>query len=116
MITLVLLEQFTEQLLDPLFRNTEGSSAHRSCRVEFSVGLAMLFLRRVQKSFAFHAVQKGIEGSSTDLVSVPSQLFDHAEPENRLFGGVVKNMEADQPRIEGLVYGGVRSVLVLHAV
>jgi len=95
MIALVLLEQFTEQLLNPLFRNPERSSAHRSCRVEFSAGLAMLFLRRAQEPFTFHPVEQGIQSSRAEFVSVPCQLFNHPESKNRVFTGVVEDMEAN---------------------
>jgi hypothetical protein len=41
-------------------------------------------------------VQKRVERSGTDPVTVPCQLFGHAESKDRFFDGVVQHVKPDQ--------------------
>jgi hypothetical protein len=41
-------------------------------------------------------VQKRIEGSEADPITVPRQFFGHFESKDRSFDGVMKNVETDQ--------------------
>jgi len=47
-------------------------------------------------AFLFHAVEGGVEGSGADAVAVAAELLDHAEAEERAFGGVVEHVEPDE--------------------
>jgi hypothetical protein len=48
-------------------------------------------------------VKQRIESARAKLVPVPCKFLDKPEAENRPFGGMVKDMKADQPSVEVLV-------------
>jgi hypothetical protein len=52
-------------------------------------------------------VQKGIEGSQTDPITVPRQFFGRFESKDRSFDGVIKDVETDQARVKIAVFKAV---------
>jgi hypothetical protein len=57
-------------------------------------------------------MQDGVHGPGAELIAMPGELFDHAEPEDWLFGGMVKDVEPDKAGIEIAVKDLVQSVIV----
>ena len=64
-------------------------------------------LSRAQISLFFQTVQKRIKRPETDLIAVPRQFLSHLESKDRPFHGVMKNVEADQARVEVTVLKAV---------
>jgi hypothetical protein len=48
-------------------------------------------------------MEDGVHRAGAELVTMPRQFLDHAEPEDGLLGGMMKDMEPDQPGIEILI-------------
>ena len=44
-----------------------------------------------------------IEASGTDAISVTPKLLDHAEPEDRTFGGMMQHVQTNQTRVQRAV-------------
>jgi hypothetical protein len=57
---------------------------------------AVPFLDGAEIAFTFQSVQQGIQGSSTQPVTMASQLLDNPQPEDRLFRRMVKDVQSDQ--------------------
>lgn len=56
-------------------------------------------------------MKQRIKSPRTELVTVPSELLDEPETENRRFGGVMKNVETDQARVQVLISSVIRPAL-----
>jgi hypothetical protein len=53
-------------------------------------------------------MQQRVERAGTQLVTVATQFLYEPQPVNRLFRGVVKDMQPDEARVELLVFGRSR--------
>src|ERR1035437_6921424 len=59
---------------------------------------------RADQTFSFHLVQRGIQGTRTDLVAMASQLRRHPRPVDLTMGSVMEDMQPDRPS-EKLLHG-----------
>ena len=58
-----------------------------------------------QIALLLQAVKQRIQTPGTDAVAVPRQFLDHAQPEDRLFDGVMQDVQADQAGVQIAVGG-----------
>src|SRR5690349_8808891 len=68
--------------------------------VDLAQGLAVAPVGRAKIALPFQAVQDWVERSGADAISVPRQLLEHAESEDRFFDGMVQNVQPDQSRVK----------------
>lgn len=53
-----------------------------------------------QIALPFHAVQDGIERARAQAIAVATKLVDHRLAEDRTFGGMMEDVEPDEPGIQ----------------
>ena len=93
-------DEFSKQFAYLVLGGLQGFPAEWRGAVHLPQGLAISLCGGSQVSFLLQPMKKRIEASWTDPVPMPGKLFDHAQSEDWLFGGVVQNMQAYQARVQ----------------
>src|SRR3954454_20120315 len=97
---LAMLEHLAKQLLDALACRAECLAAGGRGAVDATAAAVALPPLRAQVPLALHAMEDRIERSGAEPVAVARQLVDHRLAEDRPFGSVVQQVEADQTGVE----------------
>jgi len=100
---MLILKQFREELPYFLLRRCQSLLSSARCPVRAATPASIALLLRAQQAARFQPMQHGINGARAELVAVPSQLFDHAQPKDRFFAGMVQNVQPDESGVEVLV-------------
>jgi hypothetical protein len=100
-----MLKHFSEQFPNAGFRYAQSAASGGRRRVEPANGAAVPIGARTKQPFPFHSVQQRIECSGAQTVTMAAKFFDHGQPEEFLLAGVMKDVQADEPRIKVLVVG-----------
>lgn len=94
------LKKFAKQFPDLLFRGLQCPLTCWSRPIHAAnFSSKVVFLGTEQPVF-FESVKNRVQRPRAELISMPCQLFDHAQAEDSLFCCVVKNMKADKARIQ----------------
>jgi hypothetical protein len=104
------LKKFAEQFPDLLFRGLQCPLTGWSRPIHAANFPGKVVLLGTEQTILFESVENRVQRPRAELISVPSQLFDHAQAEDSLFCRVVKDMETDEagiqlPRIEEFLFG-----------
>lgn len=103
-----LLEEFVEEFADFIFGLGEGFASGGGCPVG-ALGASCAFEGGgFEEAVFLHGVEHGVDGSGADFVAVALEFLHDAEAEDGFFGGVVKDMQADEPGVEPLNFDGGR--------
>ena len=94
------LEKFAKQFSDLLFRGGQSPLADCGRSIHAANFPSKALLIGAEQPLFFQSVEYWVQCSWAELVTVPRQLFDHAQTEDSLLCCVVKNVEADEARIE----------------
>jgi hypothetical protein len=97
MVTLlVFLEELSEELSNLVFRGIERLPALRRRAIHPAESLTDLLVGPSQVPTFLETVEDRVQRTRAELVTVPPELFDDSQAEDRFMDRVVKNMEADQ--------------------
>jgi len=96
-------KHFPKEFMHAPSRRSQRLSAQRSYPVHAPRGFPVALQVRTQIGLVLQAVQDGIKRSRAQLVPMPSQFLGDPNSVKRLFRGVVKNVQANQPRVETLI-------------
>src|SRR5690554_2100891 len=93
---LLILEQFAEQLANLRLRCGEHASAGRGGSVHPANAASISMRAGLEIALRLERVKDWIQRASADTISVPGQLFDHAETEDLPLHGVVEDVKPNQ--------------------
>jgi hypothetical protein len=91
-----ILNQFVKKLAEFSFGCSKRFPSFFGGRILAPGALSLSFHFDGEIAFLLEAMQKGIDGTRTHLIAVPSQLFNHPEADQRLLGCVVENVQPDK--------------------
>jgi hypothetical protein len=93
--------QFQEQLANLILCRCQCLTATWSRKVDFASRFALASFRRSNVALSFQAVKNRVKRARTDPVPVAGEFLNHAEAEDgRLVDGVMKDVQADEARVE----------------
>ena len=90
-------EHFSKQLPHSFPGHAERLSAERCYCVNPLCNFTVALLVGAQITLALQTVENRIKCAGAELVAVPPQFLSDPNSVKRLLGGVVKNMQTDQP-------------------
>jgi hypothetical protein len=85
----------------------QSFSSERSGAVDLPQRFPVSLLPGSQVSFLFETMQQGVESSRADTVSMPAELFHHAQTKDGFFHRVMEHVQANQTRVQVAVSGEV---------
>jgi len=91
-----LFEQLAQEYSYLLFRPIERPSSRSSCPVNSASSSPQADLPGAQEALSFEPMKHWVECPGAQLVPMPLQFFDHAQPEDGLLARMVQNVNADQ--------------------
>jgi hypothetical protein len=92
---LIALNELMKKFPDSVFRRIEGFASERRRAIDPPQRFAVPLLSRFQVPLPFQSLEQRIEASGAYAITVPRELLDHSEAENRTLHGMVQNVEAD---------------------
>ena len=90
-------EHFSKQLVHAFPGYAQRLSAERCYCVNPFCNFAVALLVGAQITLALQTVKNRVKCAGAELVAVPPQFLGDPNSVKRLVGGVVKNMQTDQP-------------------
>ncbi len=95
----LLPKHFPEKLVDAPARRVQHLATKRCNFIDTPPGFPIALQVRAQIALILQPMQDGIKSSSTQFVSMARQLLRDPNSVQRFFGGVMEDVETDQPRI-----------------
>jgi len=89
-----------KQLMEFPFRSFKSAPSGGRCAILAPGTAAGAFRGGAKIAPAFQAVEHRVQRARAQPVAVPAQFLHHPEANQGFFGGVVKNVEADEARQE----------------
>ena len=93
----VTFNEFAEKLADLNLCHLVRLFSQRRGLVDATKSPPRALLSRLQIAAALHRMQHRVERAGTQLVAVPGELIDHPLPIKFALGGMVKDVQPDQP-------------------
>lgn len=92
-------KKLSEEFSDLSFRRTQSSPPERGDAIYSPLRRTVAVFAGREVALLFEPVQHGIQGASTEIVTVPPQFLDHCKAVNRLLRCMVQDMQPNQAGI-----------------
>jgi len=108
----VVFKEFAIQFTYLPFELKQGFPPARRGAIEAAYLRTGANRRRLKVSFRFEAMKDGVEGAGAQLIPMTGQFFDDAQSEDSLFGGMMKDVKADEATDDITIYFRHRHTVV----
>lgn len=107
-----MFKEFAIQFPHLSFELVERFLPARCGAIEAAYLRAGAYRRRLKVAFCFEAMKDGVKGAGAQFIPMMGQFIDDAQSEDRLFGGMMEDVKADEATNDVTIYLRYRHAVV----